>query len=146
MKTRILKRFQTREVRYGLGEVRPFVGTARSWGLAAVLPVVVLLLLLSGCATPIRSSRDMEKGIPVRFVYADAGAKEVCLVGSFNDWSAGSHCLARNGGTWFLDIFLPPGRYQYAFMLDGKTWREDPGAVLSEDTGFGTRNSILIVE
>jgi hypothetical protein len=31
-------------------------------------------------------------------------------------------------------------------MVDGKTWREDPGAVLSEESGFGTRNSVLIVE
>jgi 1,4-alpha-glucan branching enzyme len=82
----------------------------------------------------------------VRFSHVDPKASEVCLVGSFNDWSARSHCLTKSGDTWSLEVMLPPGRHQYAYLIDGKTWREDPGAVLNEDTGFGTKNSILIID
>jgi 1,4-alpha-glucan branching enzyme len=110
------------------------------------LSLSALFLLLNGCTIPVRTDRSVEKGIPVRFVYVDKEVKQVCLVGSFNDWAAGSQCLSRTGDKWILQVFLAPGRYQYAFMVDGKTWREDPGAVLSEESGFGTRNSVLIVE
>lgn len=84
--------------------------------------------------------------MPVRFIYHNAQAREVCLAGSFNQWSPGGHCMARTGETWALDVLLARGRHEYVFVIDGHTWQPDPGAVMSGETGFGTKNSILIVE
>jgi len=84
--------------------------------------------------------------VPVRFVYLDAAAASVCIAGSFNGWSAQTDCMRRAGGLWTVDLRISPGRHQYAFVIDGNTWRPDPEAVLSEDSGFGRLNSVLIVE
>jgi 1,4-alpha-glucan branching enzyme len=84
--------------------------------------------------------------IPVRFVYIDGKATTVCISGSFNNWSDQSDCMGRSGNTWSFSATLPPGRHQYGFVIDGHGWREDPRAVLTEDDGFGMKNSVLIVE
>ena len=121
-------------------------GAVRSIPIFAILLAAVCLLFLSSCALSVRPAAVTSGEIPVRFVYTDAGAKQVCLAGSFNDWSGRSHCLTRSGDAWSLEVFLPVGRYQYVYVIDGEIWREDPGAAISEDSGFGSRNSILIVE
>jgi hypothetical protein len=54
--------------------------------------------------------------------------------------------MARQGQAWTLTVFLAPGRYHYAFLIDGRRWQPDPGALLFEDNGFGGENSVLIVE
>jgi 1,4-alpha-glucan branching enzyme len=84
--------------------------------------------------------------ITVRFVLIDADAGTVCVSGSFNSWSEQSNCMSRSGDVWSVGVSLPPGRYPYLFIVDGRNWREDPGCVLAEDDGFGTKNSVLIVE
>jgi hypothetical protein len=84
--------------------------------------------------------------IAVRFVYIDDNATTVCISGSFNSWSQRSDCMNRSGSAWSFSVSLPPGRYQYGFVIDGYRWRDDPGAVLTEDDGFGMKNSLLIVE
>jgi hypothetical protein len=48
--------------------------------------------------------------------------------------------------TWTLQLLLPRGRYQYLFVIDDHIWKPDPGASLWEESGFGTKNSILMVE
>lgn len=111
--------------------------------------ILFLPLILLGCAQPLiraQSVETIESGIPVRFVYTDDGAKEVCLAGSFNEWSQKSLCMIRDQSTWSRVVPLPPGRYQYVFVIDGHRSEPDPGALLTEETGFGTRNSVLIVE
>lgn len=116
---------------------------------ASVVLILFLPLIFIGCAQPLvgaRSVETIESGIPVRFVYTDDGAKEVCLAGSFNQWSLKSLCMVRDGNTWSRVVPLPPGRYQYVFVIDGHRWKPDPGALITEETGFGTRNSVLIVE
>jgi hypothetical protein len=84
--------------------------------------------------------------VAVVFSLVAPHAGQVCVAGSFNQWSAQNHCLTRRGESWLLRIALPPGRYSYVFVLDGGDWQPDPGAVLCEDNGFGSRNSVLVVE
>ena len=114
--------------------------------IAGLLIVVFLPLLLSHCAHTWRSPEFAEDLVPVHFVYVDAQAREVCLAGSFNQWSCESHCMVASGHNWSIELLLPPGRYQYAFVVNGVKWQIDPDALLTEDDGFGTRNSVLIVE
>lgn len=54
--------------------------------------------------------------------------------------------MVKKQGTWLIELALPPGRYLYAFLVDGGEWQTDPGAVLFDDDGFGKKNSVLIVE
>ncbi|MBW1711137.1 MAG: isoamylase early set domain-containing protein [Deltaproteobacteria bacterium] len=90
--------------------------------------------------TPVESEK-------VETIFSYTGKNEtVCLSGDFNGWSDKSHCLKRQGENWEIRILLPPGRYRYAFVLDGERWVPDSRAALQEDDGFGTINSILIVE
>lgn len=84
--------------------------------------------------------------IPVKFLYRAPRAQWVCVTGSFNQWSPQAHCMKRESGAWSITVFLPPGRYQYLFLVDGKVRQKDPGALLSQDNGFGEENSVLVVE
>ncbi|MEX2213221.1 MAG: glycogen-binding domain-containing protein [Phycisphaeraceae bacterium] len=53
-------------------------------------------------------------------------ARAVFVAGTFNQWSATATPMARthNGG-WSATLTLPPGRYEYKFVVDGR-WCCDP--------------------
>ena len=57
-----------------------------------------------------------------RFVYVDAAARSVALVGDFNKWNKAATPLARavTKGTWSVSVPLSSGRHAYAFVVDGK--------------------------
>ena len=100
----------------------------------ALLLLAAVSGLLVGC-----SGRTGTRPVP----FDEVGS--VCITGDFNGWSKDSNCLLKTGKTWSIALPLPPGRYQYAFILDGRTWIKDPSALLSADNGFGSENSVLIV-
>jgi len=111
------------------------------WMLAVLLP-----LLLWSCAVPVQDLRPSRETVQVRFFYPDVRAGEVCVAGSFNGWSTESHCMGRSGKAWTMSFYVPRGRYEYLFVVDGGIWVPDPGNDLTQDNGFGGRNSVLIVE
>jgi 1,4-alpha-glucan branching enzyme len=69
------------------------------------------------------------------------------VIGSFNQWSPNGYALRRDDrtGRWVLEAPLPPGRYEYSFLIDGRRTRPDPNAAITTDDGFGNRNSVLYV-
>ena len=73
-------------------------------------------------------------------------AKTVSVVGEFNDWNVERHPLQqKDSETWHITLQLPPGTYQYKFVIDGTRWEDDadnPKRIVNE---FGTSNSILEV-
>ncbi len=80
----------------------------------------------------------------VRFVYVAPGAKQVSVVGDFNQWNPTALPLRRLGdGTWIIDVPLTPGSYVYAFVVDGSI-KVDPTAPRADDGDFGV-NSVLMV-
>ncbi len=106
-------------------------------------------IAIHGCsATNFGVSRTFnEAGASVTFYYPDDGeTSRVCVVGDFNAWELGADCMAKVGEGWESRVMLAPGRYSYAFVVDGSRWVPDPGALLKEDNGFGGENSVLIVE
>jgi 1,4-alpha-glucan branching enzyme len=107
---------------------------------------IFLPYFIYGCVYQLQPGGGLKGDAPVRFIFNNAQAREVCLAGSFNQWSPEGNCMARTGEIWALDVLLPRGRHEYVFVIDGHTWQPDPGAVMFEETGFGTKNSILIVE
>ena len=67
-------------------------------------------------------------------------AKEVVLVGSFNNWREFELKLKKTGAGWELPYTLGAGNYEYKFKVDGK-WVGDPANPLTSSNG----NSFLVI-
>lgn len=77
------------------------------------------------------------------FSWHSTDAKEVCLMGSFNNWNPKKHPMQPKGnGKWEKTVIIPPGIHEYKFLVDGQ-WKEDPKNGLSCLNCFGTKNSVL---
>jgi hypothetical protein len=84
---------------------------------------------------------------PVRFSIVAPGAVTVQLVGDFNAWNPAALPMrrSRDGATWEVEVGLHPGRYTYAFVVDGRLAR-DPSAAQSPGDDFGVPSSVLLVK
>jgi len=72
-------------------------------------------------------------------------AKEVYLVGDFNDWNTSSHPMKYMGnGSWQKQVVLATGRYEYKFLVDG-TWMTDPDNDQTCENAYGSYNSVLSI-
>jgi 1,4-alpha-glucan branching enzyme len=76
----------------------------------------------------------------------------VCVAGTFNGWDPAATPLTRRAdGSWAVTLDLPPGRYEFKFVADGR-WCCEPGG---EEPGpgcpgcvpnpFGTMNRVVEV-
>lgn len=82
-----------------------------------------------------------------QFVLVAPQAASVSLVGDFNDWDPARSPMRSAGGPgiWATVVQLAPGRYRYAFLVNGVEWRADPSAPRSMDDEFGTPSSVVTV-
>ncbi len=81
----------------------------------------------------------------ITFKLEAAEANEAILVGDFNSWNVAKHAMKKdNKGRWTKIVTLPPGRYEYKFLVDGQ-WQNDPGNEEMVSNSFGTLNNILTV-
>ena len=113
-------------------------------GTALVLVGLIALVQTRGqpeaaAPTPIITAARRE--ISTTLTLEASGASRVEVAGSWNGWSP--ERMQQSGGTFIHQLTLPPGRYEYMFLVDGHIWRSDPTAALSRDDGFGHINSIL---
>lgn len=121
----------------------PLRGLAFAGGMAALLLAAVVTGWRAGGSTPAVASPVGQE--PLQFVLVAPEASAVTLVGDFNDWSVSATPLRQaEGGVWTVTVPLPPDRYRYSFVVDGKIWRNDPGASSMEDE-FGHPNSVVTV-
>lgn len=81
----------------------------------------------------------------VEFALVEPGARAVSVVGEFNGWDPNKQPMTREGGVWKARVALPPGVYEYQFVVDGHLWVPDPAAAASADDGFGRVNSVVHV-
>jgi hypothetical protein len=78
------------------------------------------------------------------FTFEYPGAQNVALIGTFNRWMPdGRVRTEKKGDRWIFHIDVDPGRYEYAFLVDGRDVIPDPLAVFQSNNGFGTPNSIV---
>jgi hypothetical protein len=127
--------------------VSPLGGLAAAAAIAAVVIAMSLVMRQRDDAAPLVAAATPETNPEAtQFVLIAPGAKSVTLVGDFNDWDASATRLIRQAGdgVWFITMQLPPGRYNYAFVVDGTSWRTDPNAPGAEDD-FGRRNSVVTI-
>lgn len=87
------------------------------------------------------------KPILQQFVFDNARAKRVSVVGDFNTWNPTSAVMTRSsdGGLWSAIIPITPGRHIYGFMVDDSVFTLDPRAPKVRDADLGTDGSVVIV-
>jgi hypothetical protein len=126
--------------------IRPAVGAL---ALAASLAVLLLRPGERPVApiTPVTTTATATPQVVTRFVLIAPEAASVHLTGDFVSWSREGIPLEdpRGTGLWTTDVTLPPGVYQYTFVVNGTEWVPDPRAVSQVEDGFGQINSVLIV-
>lgn len=72
-------------------------------------------------------------------------AQTVAVAGSFCGWDPVTHPLKRNRhGVWKTTLMLPPGQYEYRFLVDGQ-WQDDPTCPERIPNPFGSENCIFQV-
>ena len=74
-------------------------------------------------------------------------AHSISLIGDFNGWGSARKLSMRpqGNGVWTMEVPLPPGRYQYAFLVDGKNMATDPRAEQHVNDDFGRKNAVITV-
>jgi 1,4-alpha-glucan branching enzyme len=81
----------------------------------------------------------------VTFFLDAPDAQRVILMGDFNQWNEKTHPMKKESdGSWKKIIMIPPGRYEYRFLVDGEWWN-DPNNHQICSNCFGTVNNILEV-
>ncbi|MBS2031733.1 MAG: zf-HC2 domain-containing protein [Deltaproteobacteria bacterium] len=112
----------------------------------AVLAVVCLVAVVAPWVARPAPTIDASGKVAVQFVLAAPQATRVAVAGDFNGWNSDKTQLVRNAdGTFRLSVSLPPGRYQYQFVVDGERWVPDPLAAEVVDDGFGGKNAVLSI-
>ncbi len=88
-------------------------------------------------------SKQKIKRRRVTFSFETSDAKEVILMGDFNNWNAKKHPMKSNGnGMWNKSVMIPPGRFEYKFLVD-RQWEEDPQNDRICPNNFGTYNNVF---
>ncbi len=81
----------------------------------------------------------------VGFEFAAPDAKEVNLVGSFNNRNISETPMKKDqNGVWKRSLSLEAGIYEYRFFVDGN-WEDDPSCSSCVPNEFGTKNCVRSV-
>jgi hypothetical protein len=105
-------------------------------GLAAAL---ALLVTNAGR----REAANSPAGHQVRFALR-APAERVTVIGDFNDWDPTATPLTRRDGEWSATVALKPGRYRYAFLVDGSRLEADPAGPAAGDEFGGPASAVTV--
>ena len=81
----------------------------------------------------------------VRFTIEAPHTQDVRVTGEFSSWSYEGITLEPGpDGIWSRVIEVPPGAYEYRFILDG-VWVKDPNNLESVTNDYGQENSVVVV-
>jgi len=81
----------------------------------------------------------------VMFTLEAPDAESVQLAGDFNGWILDGSEMELTDGVWKKVVELPPGRYRYRYVIDGR-WQSDPLNAVVEPSAYGGHDSILVVD
>jgi 1,4-alpha-glucan branching enzyme len=123
----------------------------RRWLVPLALATVAALSLATGCS----SLNFIKRRLPpptqtkdgVRFVFYAPSAQRVQLIGQaqIGSFLVGEMKDLSGTGVWERTEKLPPGRYEYKFLIDRVNWKEDPNNPNRTDDHYGGFNSIVDV-
>lgn len=91
---------------------------------------------------------ELPKFSAVSFSITAPAAKNVYIVGDFNNWARSDESrLLRdnNGGRWSIALPLKTGTYRYKFVVDD-AWLEDPANSKNAKNPFGGLDSLIEVK
>jgi len=98
------------------------------------------------------ATESMKQKRTTRFSCQAEHANSVGLAGTFNDWNSQSTPMNKSdSGEWSADLELPPGEYEYRFVVDGQ-WSNGPECSIHEScpncvpNAFGSKNQKIQVE
>ncbi len=153
LEDRVVERLGDRAPKRGvIGSLKAMVAPTRGgrWGQLALVGATACACLLLGVflggrlpgarpesATPLFGlAPAATKGVTARstaengilFMLPAPQAKVVSLVGSFSEWEPVAMSDDDEDGIWTAQIPLAPGRYEYAFIVDGRWFGQDPSA------------------
>lgn len=81
----------------------------------------------------------------VSFSLSAPEAKEVYVLGDFNDWKLDDNSrMNADNDIWMKKINLASGHYRYRFVIDGR-WIEDTNNPAKEMNPYGSMNSLIKV-
>ncbi len=91
---------------------------------------------------------SVERLVARKFTIESLNARQVSLVGDFNQWNPQRHRLHRDGktATWYITVELPAGLHKYAFIVNDSVWTTDPSALRTVDRDFGVTSSLVLVQ
>ncbi len=96
-----------------------------------------------------RKKANVNARVPraVEFCLKAEVSSRVYVAGSFNNWNATAHPLSydRDSGVFRATVDLPPGTYEYKFLVDG-VWCIDPDGPDWTSNEFGSLNSLIHVK
>ena len=74
-------------------------------------------------------------------------ADSAAVTGEFNNWSAEEHPMKKlKNGSFSATLFLHAGKeYHFRYVLDNRTWTNDPAADKYVSNGYGEENSVVIL-
>jgi 1,4-alpha-glucan branching enzyme len=101
----------------------------------------------------VKTKHKPEPSRATRFACHAAEARAVFLAGAFNDWKADATPMVKDSrGDWSITMDLPPGRYEFKFVIDG-VWCCEPGgqevfegAADRVPNSLGTMNRVIEVQ
>lgn len=163
MEAQIIDELENRVPRWGIiGRLKNLLAPTRGTRLAqlAVLGTTAVIFLVVGMfiagGLPGASEQPTqgvsgligagkETGNEILFIMPAPKADSVAIVGDFNNWETTLLSDDNEDGIWTTTLSLPPGRYEYAFIVDGRWWGQDP---LADEYvhSFGEYNSVRYVE
>ncbi len=72
-------------------------------------------------------------------------AKQVCLVGDFNNWDDTANPMRKVKGVWKTTLKLEQGReYQYRYFVNGSEWHNDYDADKYVPNNVDGDNSVVV--
>jgi len=121
---------------------------AQQFARFAAVPALLAALLVAGFLFKGRPFTGTPGARDVDVVFVAPAAATVSVVGDFNGWDPRRNPMTRGAEreAWRARLVLPPGVYQYSFVVDGTVWEKDPQAKNFLADGFGGENSVIIVD
>jgi hypothetical protein len=126
--------------------IKELLPQRRQWAVPTLVGAAAMLVIMLS-VWRLEPQPGVPQLVQIHFQIHAPGARQVELVGDFNQWTPGIIRLKGPdaSGHWTADVNMPEGRYEYQFLVDGTTWVTDPNASIHRPDGFGRENAVIEV-